>query len=202
MAEKDNNDFFQWYSDRRPDRNRDDNPFSKVIFLDIDGVLNDDGKNRSSGTYVDREMVKNLAYIVKNTNADIILTSSWRLGYKRFMDNGFQSNEKEYMQLYECFSTEGLTVKGTTPLSNESGPSARPFEIREWLNRFHTIFSYVILDDDTFWSWGFLQRNVVTTRTLKNPPDDYKPFIKGLTMKHAEKAISILNDIGADSYKF
>lgn len=133
------NDFL-WYSDDRDSKEKTSTPSTKVIFLDIDGVLNDDGYNRRKGIYVDPEMVKNLAYIIRNTGADVILSSSWRLGYKKFIENNYQSDEKEYTQLYELLSTEGITVKGCTPLSDKSGSAARPYEIREWLNRFPSIF--------------------------------------------------------------
>ena len=55
----------------------------------------------------------------------------------------------------------------------------------------------MILDDDTFWSWGLPQRNVVTTITEhpENPP--LSRYVTGMTEKHADKAIRILNDVGA-----
>ena len=168
--------YFLWYSDDRDSKENTSTPFTKIIFLDIDGVLNDDGYNRSKGIYVDPKMVKNLAYIVRNTGADVILSSSWRLGYKKFIENNYQSDEKEYTQLYEMLTAEGITVKGCTPLSNKSGSAARPYEIREWLNRFPSIFSYVILDDDTFWNWGYLQRNVVTTKIKKTSYHSYSEY--------------------------
>ena len=195
------NDYL-WYSDDRDSREKSSTPFTKVIFLDIDGVLNDDGYNRSKGIYVDPEMVKNLAYIIRNTGADVILSSSWRLGYKKFIENNYQSDEKEYLQLYELLTAEGITVKGCTPLSDKSGSAARPYEIREWLNRFPSIFSYVILDDDTFWDWGFLQRNVVTTKIKMTSYHSYSEYTRGLTMSQAKKAVEILNDRGAKEYGF
>ena len=195
------NDFL-WHSNDRDSKDDTSTPFTKVIFLDIDGVLNDDGYNRRKGIYVDPEMVKNLAYIIRNTGADVILSSSWRLGYKKFIENNYQSDEKEYTQLYELLTAEGITVKGCTPLSNKSGSAARPYEIREWLNRFPSIFSYVILDDDTFWNWGYLQRNVVTTKIKKTSYHPYSEYTRGLTLPQAKKAVAILNDRGAKKHEF
>ena len=40
---------------------------------------------------------------------------------------------------------------------------------------------------------------MITTRTPKSPPDRYERYVKGLTMAHAEKAIAILNEQGADN---
>ena len=57
---------------------------AKVIFLDIDGVLNsnfwNDSHQReiSDGTLVDEDKIKILALLVKRTNAKIILHSGWR----------------------------------------------------------------------------------------------------------------------------
>lgn len=51
----------------------------KVIFLDIDGVLNSDfwntdhQKEISDGKYIDTEKVKLLSKLVKKAEADIIL---------------------------------------------------------------------------------------------------------------------------------
>lgn len=46
----------------------------KAIFLDIDGVLNDD----HFGIKIEEERVALLAKIVKETGASIVLSSSWR----------------------------------------------------------------------------------------------------------------------------
>lgn len=95
------NDFLR-YSDDRDSKGNTSTPFTKIIFLNIDGVLNDDGYNRSKGIYVDPEMVKNLAYIIRNTGADVILSSSWRLVYKKFIENNYQSDEKNTHSSTKC----------------------------------------------------------------------------------------------------
>ena len=61
----------------------------KVIFLDIDGVLNCQDtfikryeKKKITGYYeleIDIDMVKRLAKIVEETNSLIVLSSSWRI---------------------------------------------------------------------------------------------------------------------------
>ncbi len=54
---------------------------SKVIFLDIDGVLNSNFWNHthqfeiSDGTLIDRDKIKMLAELVRRTGAEIILHS-------------------------------------------------------------------------------------------------------------------------------
>lgn len=197
-------DYFSWHIGYMK---RDEDPvlpFYKVIFLDIDGVLNDEGDEYKKGVKIDQNMVKRLGRIVEATDADVVLSSSWKRAYKRFVDNGFTSkkNDESLKLLYESLKAVGITIRGVTPLSMESGARARPFEIREWLMKCHSIFSYVILEDDTFWSWGFLQRNVVSTVRIDPTRDEYHQIVKGLTDEHVEKAIAILNERSALPYKF
>lgn len=54
----------------------DGSSFEKVIFLDIDGVLNDE--EHTSESYLDSMMVGRLKRIIDETGAEIILSSSWR----------------------------------------------------------------------------------------------------------------------------
>lgn len=60
---------------------------SKVLFWDIDGVLNSNfwndshQKEISDGTLIDEEKIKLVASLVKWTNAKIILHSGWRLWF-------------------------------------------------------------------------------------------------------------------------
>lgn len=57
---------------------------TRVVFLDIDGVLNSNFWNDthqreiSDGTLIDGEKIKLLAWLVKSTKAKIILHSGWR----------------------------------------------------------------------------------------------------------------------------
>lgn len=72
-----------------------DDGYRRVVFLDIDGVLNDDDK----GPKIDRKMVLNLAHIIKDEiseeEAEIVLTSSWRYGLSYSAGHGdFSDREK------------------------------------------------------------------------------------------------------------
>ncbi len=185
---------FSWHLHGFVDDNQPDY-YHKVFFLDIDGVLNDEGEAYSKGVIIDKERVRLLKEIVDRTDASIIMSSSWKWGYNRFVKEG--KGDEHIHMLQEALDENGLTISGITPISDESGPEARPFEIRGWLAQFKDVFSYVILDDDTFWTWGWLQRNVVTTVTAKTDKDGWKRLIGGLTRVHVEKAVRILNDVGA-----
>lgn len=79
-------------------------------------------------------MVKRLGRIVEETDADVVLSSSWKRGYNRFVENGLKTvnGDKAFSKPYEALKTVGITIRGITPISQESGSRARPFEIREW----------------------------------------------------------------------
>ena len=64
------------------------------IFLDIEGVLNDDGERRAGGEISCEEYVWNLREIVNKTNAEIILSSSWRYGAMGYARSGFSEEDK------------------------------------------------------------------------------------------------------------
>ena len=69
----------------------------KIIFLDIDGVLNSESyfKNKIAGV-IDPECVRRLNRIIKETDADIVISSSWKLSpssvYAEFNDVGIEGN--------------------------------------------------------------------------------------------------------------
>ena len=191
---------FSWVTkEKRDDEIEDVEEMSqrKIIFLDIDGVLNNEETAFETGIKIDEQKVGILKHIVEETGAEIILSSSWKRGYCRFIKDGLQAKDPAFKLLYDSLEKVGLKISGVTPISSESGPCARPLEIREWLYRFYRIFSYVILDDDIFWDWGFLQRNVVTTTTFYPENGSSHQYVTGLTMEHAERAIAILNEEGA-----
>lgn len=53
----------------------------KVIFLDVDGVLNSDRtvrKTQGGYTFVDNRQMKNLKHIINMTGAKVVLSSDWR----------------------------------------------------------------------------------------------------------------------------
>ena len=57
----------------------------KIIFLDVDGVLNcKSSKSRCGGFLgIDDSKVKLLKEIIDITGAKIVLSSSWRYGWRR-----------------------------------------------------------------------------------------------------------------------
>jgi len=151
----------------------------KIIFLDIDGVLNNPGcYAKASGSHVpaDPSCVAALNHITDFTGALIVISSTWR-----------------FMGLMPCkdhLTKWGVTgeVLGLTPSGRVSRRAARienrprGCEILDWLQSFdrYGVESFVILDDDD--DMGILINRLVQT----------KGHI-GLTMADAEKAVLMLN---------
>ena len=175
-----------------------DDGFERVVFLDIDGVLNDDHHVPGSPA-IDEAMVSYLAYIVCSANARIVLSSSWKEAWARFAGNGYETSERrdaDLLLLKEFLDRYDLVIDGFTPRSPESGPVARPYEIRAWLVDHPSVISFVILDDDDFWEFGWMNKHFVCTQTETGEigwpgrPDTER----GLTLEHAREAIGILLD--------
>lgn len=148
----------------------------KVIFLDIDGVLNCQSSTSSCGVFVgiDNDKVKRLREIVDATEAKIVLSSSWRMGWSpRNVDC-----DDEGRYLNRKLRREGLHILDKTGKSPR-----RPMEVYDWLQG-KQIESFVILDDED-WNWGHLSKYFVKTEFY----DDNG----GLQAEHVAKAIEILN---------
>lgn len=155
----------------------------KIIFLDIDGVLNsvmyensDLFKEDNPDTLIDMSRVKLLADIVKETGAEIVLSSTWRVDWDENPD--LCGADGEYIN--QCLAKYGLTIADKTPLLDISGD--RYFEILSWLVRhIDEVESFVILDDINC-GWRELRERVVITN----------PLGYGLEEKHVRKAIELL----------
>ena len=128
----------------------------RVIFLDIDGVLNSSFWNDShqteisNGTLIDEEKIELLAQLVKRTSAKIILHSGWRLWF----DSEIKPLRKESQKLIDMLAKKGLFIEDVTPdLTTEEIRESRKFsmvkadEILLWLKLHEDIVGWVVLDD-------------------------------------------------------
>lgn len=153
----------------------------KIIFLDIDGVLNskayDAQRNWNEQTDIDETRLPLVKKIVDETGAKIVLCSTWREHWDRVPENC----DEDGVYINETFAKFGLEIYDKTP---DLGLRAnRPDEIKAWLNSTQeTIESFVIIDDYRY-GWGSLSDNFVKT----NPY-----FGLGLEEEHVQKAIEIL----------
>ena len=123
-----------------------------VIFLDVDGVLNQLQRNY----YIDVKCVRILARICKKLKGTIVLTSSWRLGYTH---TGTCSPQIE--QLKELFAAHGIKISGRTGVLGD-----RTLEIKDYIKR-HNVKNYLVLDDDKseFKSGWLLNTYIVNYKT-------------------------------------
>lgn len=157
----------------------------KIIFLDIDGVLNSDkfykdlsqyirwkkakeeGKSRDEQVAlasIDPETVQWVWYIINHTQASLVISSTWR--------NDNKLSEKfKYMGLPEFIDITPSTIQ-----------RHRGTEIQMWLDAHPEVDNYVILDDDT---------DVLDSQSEHFVHVSYE---EGLNEEFANKAINILNN--------
>ena len=124
----------------------------KVIFLDVDGVLNSAQDGYSIRLKTDSHL-KLLQYIVKETGAKIVLSSSWRIGFTPASKN-----------LLARFKEYGLELMDCTP---ELSGTCRGDEIRKWLEEFEVendVERFAILDDEADMA-EFTESNLIQTDT-------------------------------------
>lgn len=186
----------------------------KIIFLDIDGVMN--SQNRaiylhdlykqglcSHDEYYNWDMpyedtLNALAYIVNNTGAKIVLSSCWRGSPERikklnecFKPYGFQIYDKTCDGVYyKDLKKLGFDLRRchSSYTGRESGlkyTADRGAEIAMWLSEHPDVESFVILDDDVVDIKPYYTKEHVQT-------DFYKD---ALNMDCAERAVKILEGI-------
>jgi len=154
----------------------------KIIFLDVDGVLNfwdcwlgstpNVLRGKSKTLVLSIDAINQLNRIIKETGAKIVISSTWR----KFKDH--------YNFLLES-PIEGEII-GETPdlLYDCSRKTSRGLEIKEWLeNEYGEKCKFVILDDDD--DMGDLKDYLIQTN-----------FEEGLTKEIADTCIKRLNEKG------
>ena len=174
----------------------------KVIFLDIDGVLNtfqtftkcyyEYKKNGIRKLEIDENKVYLLKQIVDNTNALIVLSSSWRkLG--RMENNKLIPEHKKLSDLLDIFKKYNLSIYDITPGSSDGN---REFEIRKWLeNTSLDIDNFIVIDDDISDLMGFVNKELIRTYFMKTDGKGHFLIDKsGLTIDHVYEAIDKLNN--------
>lgn len=164
----------------------------KVIFLDVDGVLNSFPTINEDNS-LEGDLIIRLEKIVKATNAKIILSSSWRLStiaLRELMDT----------LLWYDLSISGCTQDGVsmkyfenTPFENvvptkrytnsKNYTYDRGAEIAKWLLEHDSaVEKFIIIDDEDIDIKNWFSAEVVKTN-----------FSTGLTKEDAAKAIKLLS---------
>jgi len=166
----------------------------KIIFLDIDGVLNVMMPERDKfGSLFHPHFVENLRRLINETGAKIVISSTWRF-------DGLDA----MIEMWQERNLPGEVI-GITPdcqyIVNEIGKYEfydqvqRGDEVKAWLEHAKSqniiIDNYIIIDDDN----DFLpeqMNNFVRTANNKHH-EDCIDIGYGLTKICSEKAIQILN---------
>lgn len=153
----------------------------KIIFLDIDGVLNFNGcRDLVGGVYfVNDDKIRLLKQIIDKTDAKIVLSSTWRLGWFD-RDNHIKSEiAVDFIKLETKLKEFNIEFLSRTPITYERH---RGTEIDMWLKKWsgELIESFVILDDDIDMS-PYMDKLVHTS------------WKTGLCKKDVDLAIKILN---------
>jgi len=141
----------------------------RVIFLDIDGVLNADddfgGKSKPNpyvstdygGRFcgIGKSHVRELKKIVDKTGAKIVLVSSWKNDYEDYLRHGYYNRVGKY--LHNKLRALGLEIYDNTARYDLSNGSNRGYEITKWLEEHPEVNNWVVLDDEKFSDYDFLK---------------------------------------------
>lgn len=165
----------------------------KVIFLDIDGVLNYETYNISFNHMIglDDKLISRLARIVNTTSAKIVLVSTWKYDWSPNREDCTASG----LYLTDMLSAHGLTIIDKTAEREDDYILARDEDYVNHMHYYgrgegilhyldgHEVETFVILDDgqDDYDSCELTDYWVRTS---------YKT---GLTDADVKKAIEILN---------
>lgn len=149
----------------------------RVIFLDFDGVLNSRRyleKHGGVGVAIDPARLELLKQLVYATDAEIVLSTSWRSHWSIIGWMGDAVGQ----EINRIFDSAGLYVYDKTPDLGRN----RDEEIAAWLKAHPQVKSFVVLDDEPFGE-GILRDHFVLTSRLRN----------GLDEDDVQAAVRILN---------
>ena len=117
----------------------------KVIFLDIDGVL-----NTNSDKEISNDKLKLLSELVSKTGAEVVLSSSWRYGWNQPEKN---KPGTRFYNLKQQFKDNDIVIKETIGLD-----LTKSIQIKNYLST-NVIDKYVVLDDEPIDIVNLVQTN-------------------------------------------
>lgn len=173
----------------------------KIIFLDIDGVLNTfqtfkeinleaqlTGFRRVA---IDLDKVLLLKEIVEKTGAKLVLSSGWRK-YGKIKDGRLLTNNQNLFDINQILNDNGLYIYDLVPYKRKEN---RGNAIKKWLNKQTNIESFIIFDDEDHDLQDFINHELIKTYfyICDNNGDDREDLC-GLTHEHVIEAINKLNN--------
>lgn len=171
----------------------------KVIFLDIDGVLNTEEtydrlyKNKGFiGIYdieIDKFRLAYLKQIIDETDAKIVLSSSFRFFFTKENHKIVPTNLKS-KKLYDMFLNYGIEIYDTTPVKNFS----REEEIKNWLSNRHDIENFIIIDDEGDSFYELHDKLIQTSKVRQNYLLTFMKESFGLCERHVAEIVDRLNN--------
>lgn len=142
----------------------------KVLFLDIDGVLNSAKVLEEKGRHdaIDHDMVEQINRVTTTTGCSIVISSSWRWLWS-------------LGELKAILRQHGLhdVVIGAT--QTKPRLERRDEEILAWLAQHPEVKQFAVVDDDSFDLTAVADRLVHTS------------FITGTLPEHADRLIELLS---------
>lgn len=162
----------------------------KILFLDIDGVLNCMMPTPSDECeWVDLDewryglnpqLVARLRFIIANTNCKIVISSSWR-HHTNYAPYQPDRNWRDVLA-EKLHRTRDEVFAGETGYDNEG---RRGIEINQWLES-HPIDAYCVVDDEVVDILPYIDNSKVVKTDMKY----------GLTIEDAKRIIDVLNNKG------
>lgn len=171
----------------------------KIIFLDVDGVLNtsktfkmvyDLFKNTGKKELeIDLFRLEYLKQIIDQTGAKIVLSSSWRRFFDKIDNKIIPLNEKG-RDFYNLLNNYGIEIYDK--LNNELCNSREKLVI-EWLSKRDGIESFIMIDDEPSLFDSLLDNLIVTSKVKSNQILTNMDDCYGLCENHIEVAKDMLN---------
>ena len=170
----------------------------KVIFLDIDGVLNTeetyDRIYRSKGfigiydVEIDNFRLEYLKQIIDQTDAKIVLSSSFRHFFAKENNKIVPTNLKS-KKVYDSFSKYGMEIYDITPTQKRS----REEEIKSWLSNRDDVENFIIIDDDGDSFYELHDKLIQTSKVRQNYLLTFMKESFGLCERHIIEIVDRLN---------
>lgn len=156
-----------------------------IVFLDIDGVLNSmpyfesiKGKRSRTHNEIDERHLPYLQRIVKENNAHIVLSSTWR----DLDDINNPTCYAMWQYLIDTLAKYDLTIMSKTPIIDQ----IRPLEIKTWLANRKDNIKWISIEDD--WNEELYEEYGIGGHLIETKfyPKDISEA--GLLEKHVELA--------------